>query len=70
MRTYTVAPNVDASAWMIKLEDVAPEEIYDSKDEAIELAKEMAAENTPAIVEILDDEHNVIDELRYAGEPE
>ncbi|MFA1821767.1 DUF2188 domain-containing protein [Virgibacillus oceani] len=65
MRTYTVTPNVDASAWFVKLEDVAPEEIYDAKDEAIEEAKRMAEENSPALVQILDKEHNVIEEKKY-----
>ena len=65
LRTYTVAPNVDATAWFVKLEDVAPEEVYDAKDEAIEEAKRMAEENSPGLVQILDKEHNVIEEKRY-----
>lgn len=65
MRTYTVTPNVDASAWFVKLEDVAPEEVYDTKDEAIAEAKRMAEENSPSIVEILDKDHNVLEEKRY-----
>ncbi|WP_087972489.1 DUF2188 domain-containing protein [Oceanobacillus rekensis] len=67
MRTYSVTPNVDASAWFVKLEDVAPEEVYDIKSEAIEAAEQMAQENTPSIVEILDEDHNVIEEKKYKG---
>ncbi|GAB3799254.1 DUF2188 domain-containing protein [Virgibacillus kimchii] len=65
MRTYTVTPNVDASAWFVKLEDVAPEEVFDAKDEAIAEAERMAQENSPSMVEILDKNHNVIEEKRY-----
>jgi hypothetical protein len=65
LRTYTVAPNVDATAWFVKLEDVAPEEVYDAKDEAIAEAERMAEENSPGLVQILDKEHNVIEEKRY-----
>ncbi|RLL48287.1 DUF2188 domain-containing protein [Oceanobacillus piezotolerans] len=65
MRTYSVAPNVDATSWMVKLEDVAPEEVYDSKDEAIEEAERMAKENEPSKVLILDKQHNVIEEKHY-----
>ncbi|MFC4023938.1 DUF2188 domain-containing protein [Oceanobacillus longus] len=67
MRTYSVTPNVDASAWFVKLEDVAPEEVYDTKTEAIEVAEQLAKENTPSLVEILDKDHNVIEEKRYKG---
>ncbi|WP_010647792.1 DUF2188 domain-containing protein [Oceanobacillus massiliensis] len=67
MKTYSVTPNVDVSAWFVKLEDVAPEEVYDSKDEAIEAAEQMAKENTPSLVEILDKDHNVIEERRFKG---
>lgn len=67
MRTYSVTPNVDTTAWFVKLEDVAPEEVYDTKTEAIEAAEQMAQENTPSIVEILDGDHNVIEEKRYKG---
>jgi hypothetical protein len=65
LRTYTVTPNVDASAWFVKLEDVAPEEVYDTKDEAIAEAERMAEENSPSLVEVLDKNHNVMKEKRY-----
>ncbi|MEC5422987.1 DUF2188 domain-containing protein [Virgibacillus sp. C22-A2] len=65
MKTYSVAPNVDATAWFIKLEDVAPEEVYDSKDEAIADAKKMAEENSPSKVEILDKNHTILEEINY-----
>jgi hypothetical protein len=65
MRTYTVTPNVDASAWFVKLEDVAPEEVHDTKDEAIAEAKRLAEENTPSVVQILDKNHNILEEQKY-----
>lgn len=65
MKTYSVAPNVDATGWFVKLEDVAPEKVYDAKDDAIEAAEQMAKENSPGKVEILDKNHNIIEEKRY-----
>ncbi|MFC3039604.1 DUF2188 domain-containing protein [Virgibacillus xinjiangensis] len=65
MRTYTVVPNVDAESWFVKLEDVAPEEVYDSKDAAIDAAEQMAKENTPSLVQITDKNHNVMEEKRF-----
>ncbi|WP_413234556.1 DUF2188 domain-containing protein [Oceanobacillus sp. 1P07AA] len=67
MRLYTVTPNLDATGWFIKLENVAPEELYDSKDEAISSATQMAKENTPSTVQILDSDNNVEDEYHYKG---
>lgn len=65
MKTYSVAPNKDASRWIVKLEDVAPTESYSSKDGAILAAEEMAKENSPSKIQILDEDHNVIEEKEY-----
>ncbi|MBR7795910.1 DUF2188 domain-containing protein [Agaribacter marinus] len=65
MKSYTVIPNVDATGWFVKLENVAPEELYDAKDEAIAAAVEMAQENSPSKVTILDRFHNVVEETSY-----
>lgn len=65
MKCYSVAPNKDASRWIVKLEDVAPEESYSSKEGAIQAAEEMAQANSPSKLEILDDNHNVIEEKTY-----
>lgn len=54
MKSYTVIPSVDATGWFVKLENVAPEELYDAKDEAIAAAIEMAQENSPSKVTILE----------------
>ena len=67
MRLYTGTPNVDATGRFIKLENVAPEELYDSKDEAVSAATQMAKENTPSTVQILDGDNNVEDEYHYKG---
>lgn len=67
LRTYTVVPNVDVTGWFVKLEDVAPEEVYDTKAEAIEAAESMAKENTPSLVEILDKNHDVEEEKHFKG---
>ncbi|GIP62481.1 MULTISPECIES: DUF2188 domain-containing protein [Bacillota] len=65
MRTYSVTPNVDATGWFVKLEDVAPEELYEAKDDAIKAAEQMADENRPSKVQILDKFHQVLEEKRY-----
>lgn len=65
MKNYSVAPNKDATAWMVKLEDVAPEDSYTSKDEAIAKAEEMAKENSPSKLSILDKNHDVIEFQTY-----
>lgn len=65
MKNYSVAPNKDATTWMIKLEDVAPTESYDTKDEAIAKAEEMAKENSPSKLSILDKNHDVIEFQTY-----
>lgn len=65
MKKYSVVPNVDVSAWIVKLEDVAPENEYAAKDDAIAAAEQMAKDNSPSLVEIMDKEHNVIEEKRF-----
>lgn len=65
MKTYSVAPNADISGWFVKLEDVAPEEEYLSKDAAISAAEEMAKKKSPSKVQILDKDHTIIEEKRY-----
>ncbi|KKB44045.1 DUF2188 domain-containing protein [Bacillus thermotolerans] len=65
MNCYSVAPNKDASRWIVKLEDVAPENSYPTKSGAIEAAEELAKENSPSKLEILDEEHQVIEERTY-----
>ncbi|MUV36408.1 uncharacterized protein JNUCC1_00210 [Lentibacillus sp. JNUCC-1] len=65
MNTYTVVPNVDATAWIVKLEDVAPEKEYESEDKAVAAAEEMAQANSPSMVQILDKYHKVTDEKRF-----
>ncbi len=65
MKTYSVVPNVDMSGWFVKLENVAPEDVYEAKDDAIAAAEQMAKENTPSMVEIMDKNHNVIEEKRF-----
>ncbi|MFD2628614.1 DUF2188 domain-containing protein [Oceanobacillus kapialis] len=65
MKKYSVVPNVDVSAWIVKLEDVAPENEYAAKDDAIAAAEQMAKDNSPSMVEIMDKEHNVIEEKRF-----
>jgi len=65
MNMYSVVPNADVSAWLVKLENVAPEKEYKSEDEAITAAKQMAEENKPSILQVMDKNHNVVSEERY-----
>jgi len=65
MNMYTVLPTPDNSAWIVKLEDVAPDGQYQSEDEALNAAKEMAKNNTPSVVKILDKDHNVQEEIKF-----
>lgn len=65
MKNFSVAPNQDASAWIVKLEDIAPTDEFDLKDDAIAKASKMAKENNPSKLFILDKEHNVVKEKRY-----
>ncbi|WP_010532345.1 DUF2188 domain-containing protein [Lentibacillus jeotgali] len=65
MKFYSVTPNQDVTAWIVKLEDVAPESEFEAKDDAIAKARELAQENTPSTLSILDNEHNVVKKERF-----
>ncbi|TFJ92427.1 DUF2188 domain-containing protein [Lentibacillus salicampi] len=65
MKLYSVAPNQDVTAWIVKLEDVAPAGEFEAKDDAIAKARELANENTPSKLTIFDDEHNVEKEEQF-----
>lgn len=65
MNMYSVAPSVGVDSWFVKLEDIAPEEEYAAKDDAIAAAEKMAKENSPSTVKILDKDHNVIEERKF-----
>ncbi|WP_407272527.1 VLRF1 family aeRF1-type release factor [Radiobacillus sp. PE A8.2] len=66
MKNYTVAPNKDATAWYVKVEDIAPIKEYDKKDKAIEAGEQLAAENKPATLSILTKNHEVADTRKFA----
>lgn len=65
MKNYSVAPNQDASRWIVKLEDVAPTDSFPTKADAIDAAEELAKANRPSKVQILDDQHNLVEENEY-----
>ena len=65
MKMYSVAPDQDASRWIVKLEDVAPTESFPSKKGAIAAAEELAKDNSPSKLQVLDKEHNVVEERQY-----
>lgn len=65
MKKYTVEPGPHATAWMVKLEGVAPSGTYDAFDQAIEAGKAMAEENKPSTLTIYDENKNIHEELAY-----
>ncbi|MFC7063294.1 DUF2188 domain-containing protein [Halobacillus seohaensis] len=65
MKEYSVAPNKDVTGWIVKIEDVAPTDEYDARDKAVEKAKEMAEQNKPSRVQILDQNHEVEEEMKF-----
>ncbi|CEI82344.1 hypothetical protein J18TS1_18690 [Oceanobacillus oncorhynchi subsp. incaldanensis] len=65
MKTFSVVPDANETSWYVKLEDVAPEEVYGSKDDALSAAEQMAKENTPSKVEIRDKDDNIQEEKRF-----
>ncbi|MYL36002.1 DUF2188 domain-containing protein [Pontibacillus yanchengensis] len=65
MNEYTVAPNKDATGWLVKVEDVAPTEHYIDRDSAVEKAEEIAKEHSPSKIYILDKYHEVEEERSF-----
>lgn len=57
MKNYTIAPNKDATAWFVKLEDIAVEEEYDNLDKAVEAGERIAEDNKPSTLTILNKFH-------------
>ncbi|MFC4736628.1 DUF2188 domain-containing protein [Bacillus daqingensis] len=66
MREYSVRPNKDATAWMVKIEDVAPETSFDQKDEAIAHAEEMAKDKAPSRLLIYNNKMEVEEERDFS----
>ncbi len=59
MKNYSVEPNKDAKTWLVKIEGVAPKEVYDNYNEAIEAAVNTAQDNKPSTLTILDGQNKV-----------
>ncbi|MGV2621160.1 DUF2188 domain-containing protein [Halobacillus sp. ACCC02827] len=65
MKEYSVVPNKDVTGWFVKIEDVAPTDLYDERDTAIEKAEEMAKGNSPSKLSIMNQNHEVEEERTY-----
>ncbi|RBW69099.1 DUF2188 domain-containing protein [Bacillus taeanensis] len=65
MKTYSVVPNKDAAGWYVKIENVAPTDLYDNKEIAVEKAEELARKNKPSKLFIHDKHHEVEDEKSF-----
>lgn len=65
MKEYSVVPNKDVTGWFVKIEDVAPTDLYDERDTAVEKATELAENNKPSRLQVMDQNHNVENELNF-----
>ncbi|MBA2175126.1 DUF2188 domain-containing protein [Halobacillus locisalis] len=65
MKEYSVVPNKDATGWFVKIEDVAPTDEFDERDKAVEKATEIAEQNKPSRVLIMDKNHEVESERKF-----
>ncbi|MDQ0205791.1 DUF2188 domain-containing protein [Alkalicoccobacillus murimartini] len=65
MKEFSVVANKDATTWLIKAEDVAPIHEFDKRDDAVEKAKEIAAENQPSKLEIFDASNELVEKKVY-----
>lgn len=65
MNMYSVVPAPKDAGWIVKLEDVAPDGQFQTEDEAIATAEDMAKNNRPSIVKILDKNHDVVEERKF-----
>lgn len=65
MNRYTVVPDKDVKVWFLKVENTAPVEEYDKKDKAVNAGEEMAKQNTPSTLEILDKNHELVEERKF-----
>lgn len=65
MKEYSVVPNKDVTGWFVKIEDIAPTDLYDERNTAIEKAEQIAQENKPSKLLILDQNHEVEEERKY-----
>ncbi|WP_377891319.1 DUF2188 domain-containing protein [Alkalihalobacillus sp. R86527] len=65
MKEFTVAPNKDVTGWYVKVEDVAPTDLYKMRSDAVEKAEELAQGDTPSKVLILDEKHEVEEERKF-----
>ncbi|QTN00970.1 MULTISPECIES: DUF2188 domain-containing protein [Sediminibacillus] len=65
MKEYSVTPNKNAEGWYVKIEDVAPTDLYSKKDDAIAEAEKLASNDTPSRLMILDENHEIVEEKKY-----
>ncbi|WP_347862103.1 DUF2188 domain-containing protein [Salimicrobium sp. PL1-032A] len=65
VKEYSVVQNKEGDGWFVKIEDVAPTEIFEDRDSAIEEAEKIAKKNSPSKVLILDQERNIEEERSF-----
>ncbi|RIW28596.1 DUF2188 domain-containing protein [Bacillus salacetis] len=66
MKEYYVVPNKDETGWYVKIEDVAPTNLYTGRSEAIEEAERLAKDNQPAKVLVQNEDHQVVSEKSFS----
>lgn len=65
MKYYSVEPGKDAQTWLIKIEGVAAGEEYDKYDDAVEAGDNLAQNNKPSTLTILNEYNNVQEKRTY-----
>ncbi|WP_076756356.1 DUF2188 domain-containing protein [Edaphobacillus lindanitolerans] len=65
MQCYRVAPDKDASRWIISIGNLSEGEIFRYKDEAIAEAIILAKASSPSKVEIFDESQKVVDKRKF-----
>lgn len=65
MQCYRVAPDKEASRWMITMGSKDLNALYHYKDEAVAEAVMLAKANSPCKIEICDETHEVVDKRKY-----
>ncbi|MGM0845233.1 MAG: DUF2188 domain-containing protein [Bacillota bacterium] len=66
MKEFYVVPNKDESGWFVKIEDVAPTNLYNGQSEAVAEAEKLAKENQPAKVLVENENNEVVSEKTFS----
>ncbi|MDM5336631.1 DUF2188 domain-containing protein [Fictibacillus enclensis] len=65
MNDYSVVPDKGVNGWIVKIQDVAPTEIYPSRAEVIAEAERLAKEDSPSRVLVYDSKLEIEEEKSF-----